>query len=114
MKSFVSVVLMLTSSLVWGAPFVISDPLTSGVTQCGVFLDSIPKVTIPVTAVTVPTVGNICRFDIGTVTSGPHSITMTAIAVDPVFGSQESPQSVPLAFTKPAVPTVPSNLKLTP
>ncbi len=115
MKLFASIVLMFISSQVWGAPFVVSDPLTTGVTQCGVFLDAAAKVTIPVTAVTMPVAGNICKVDVGGVSAGNHTVSMTAITVnDPIWGSQESPQSSPLAFTKPAVPTVPSGLRLTP
>jgi len=92
---------------------VITDPLTAGVTNCGVFLDANAKVTIPVTPITSP-VGNICKFDVSTVSAGTHTITMTAIIVDPVFGTKESPQSLPLSFTVPATPAAPANLRLTP
>lgn len=106
---------MLISSLALGAPFVTSDPLSPGVTQCGVFLDAATKVTIPVTAVTSPTAGNICKFDVGSVSVGNHTISLSAITVsDPVWGSQESARSSPLAFTRPLPPAVPSGLLLTP
>lgn len=115
MKSFASVVLMLISSLAWGAPFVVSDPLATGMTQCGVFLDSAPKLTIPVTAVTVPVAGNICKFDVGTVSTGSHTISLTAItANDPVWGSQESVKSSPLVFVRPTGPAAPSGLQIVP
>src|SRR5258706_8277685 len=115
MKLFVIVALMLASSLAVAAPFVVSDPLATGVTQCGVFLDAAPKVTVPVTAVTTPVAGNICKVDVGAVSTGNHTISLTAITVnDPVWGSQESPRSLPLAFTRPAVPTAPTGLILSP
>jgi hypothetical protein len=94
------------------APFIVTDILAAGVSQCGVFMDAAPKVTIPVTAVTG---GNICKHDVGAVSPGAHSATMTAISVnDPIWGSQESPQSLPFTFTKPAVPAAPTGLKLAP
>lgn len=97
------------------APFIVSDPLVSGVVQCGVFLDAAPKLTVPVTAVVTPAPGNICKFDVGGVGVGSHTITMTAITVnDPVWGSQESAKSSPLAFTRPAAPNAPSGLQLAP
>ncbi len=115
MKWSASVVLMLISSLAWGAPFVVSDPVITGVTQCGVFLDGSPKLTVPVTAVTLPVAGNICKVDVGSVSTGSHTISLTTITVnDPVWGSQESAKSSPLAFTRPLAPVSPSGLSLTP
>ena len=115
MKWSASFVLMLISSLAWGAPFVVSDPVTAGVTQCGVFLDGSPKLTIPVTAVTLPVAGNICKVDVGGVSTGSHTISLTTITVnDPVWGSQESVKSPALNFTRPGVPISPSGLTLSP
>jgi type 1 fimbria pilin len=104
--------LFLISSSAFGAPFVVSDTLTPGVTQCGVFVDTAAKVTIPVTAVTG---GNICKYDIGTIAAGSHTVRMTAITVnDPIWGSQESVQSSPLSFVRPAAPSAPATLQLAP
>ena len=110
---FFVVYLLLLSSFASAAPFVISDPLATGVTQCGVFVDTSAKVTIPVTVVVTPP-GNICKFDLVGVIAGAHTVKMTAIITDPVFGSKESAQSLPLAFTVPTVPAAPSGLLLTP
>lgn len=97
------------------APFVISDVLAPGVTQCGVFVDSNAKRVIPVTPVLLPVAGNICQLDVFDFTVGTHSVTMTAIANDPVWGSQESPQSTPpLGVPRPAMPPVPSGLRMKP
>lgn len=115
MKKVFGISLFALSSLANANPFVISDPLSPGVTQCGVLLDTNPKVTIPVTAVVTPAPANICKFDIRAVTPGSHTIKMTAITVsDPVFGSQESATSLPLVFVVPTAPIAPSGLQLAP
>lgn len=105
-------VLALFSPIAFAAPFVVTNPLDASTVSCGVFLDTAAKVTIPITAVTG---GNICKFDIGTVSTGSHIIAMSAIAVnDPIWGSQESAKSVPLSFTRPGPPAVPTGLILQP
>jgi hypothetical protein len=88
--------LLALSLCAMGDPFVVSDPVAVGVTQCGVYIDTGARVTSPVVAATG---GNICKYDLAGIRVGPHSVTMTAIAVnDPYWGSQESVQSSPLAF----------------
>lgn len=103
--------LMFVSTPALASPHVVTDPVAPGVTHCGVFLDSTAKVTIAVTAVTG---GNICKYNVAGVSAGAHTIRMTAIINDPLWGTQESPQSAPLAFTKPGVPPTPAGLNLTP
>ena len=105
---------LLLPSFALAAPFVTTDPTSvAGITQCGVYLDSAAKVTIPVTAATAPAVGNLCKFDVGTVSVGSHSIQMTFITInDPIWGSQESAKSSPLVFVRPAAPTAPTGLGL--
>ena len=100
------------ASLAYAAPSIVSDLVAPGTAQCGVYVDAQPKVTVPVTAITG---GVICKFDVATISTGSHSVQMTAIAVnDPVWGSQESGKSVPLTFVRPAQPTVPVGLVLVP
>ncbi len=105
--------LFILPSVVVAAPFVTTDPTSVvGITQCGVYLDSAAKVSIPVTAVTG---GNICKFDASGVSTGSHSIQMTFITVnDPIWGSLESAKSLPLNFVRPGVPAAPTGLGLTP
>lgn len=104
--------ILLLPSLSYANPFVVSDPLPAGVTQCGVFLDALAKTTVPVTAVSG---GNICKVDIGNVTVGSHTISLTSITVnDPIWGSLESAKSAPLSFTRPGVPNAPTGLVLQP
>ncbi len=96
---------------VFAAPFVITDTLTPGVSQCGVFLDTSAKQVVPVTAVTTPATGNICKFDIGSVTPGSHTLKFSAISVnDPLWGSQESAPSIPFVFVRPGAPGIPTGL----
>ena len=90
------------SPIATGAPFVISDPLALGVTQCGVYVDIDRILTSPVVAAVG---GNICKYDLAGIGAGPHRVTMTAITVnDTMWGNQESEKSSPLAFTVPGTP----------
>jgi len=112
MKRLLAVLALSISSTAYAAPFVASDVLAAGVTQCGIYLDAVPKVVISVTAVTG---GNICKHDLSAVTTGSHTVRMTAITVnDPIWGSQESAQSSPLSFVRPAAPIAPAGLALQP
>ena len=111
MRKILLLVLTLLSPAALSAPFVTSEPLESHVTHCGIFLDAAPKVVIPVVA---DVGGNICKFDVSGVSNGAHTIIGTAIVIDPVWGSLESVESVPLDFVRPAQPATPGLLKLTP
>ena len=112
MKRLLAVLALSISSTAYAAPFVVSDVLAAGVTQCGIYLDAVPKVVISVTAVTG---GNICKHDLAGITSGAHTVRFTAITVnDPIWGSQESAQSSPLSFSKPGLPAAPAGLALQP
>lgn len=93
------------------APYVVTDPLMSHTTHCGVFVDTQPKVTIQVT---VEGSEKICKYDIAGLSGGNHTVRMTAIVNDPVFGVLESQQSLPLTFAVPVVPATPLNLRIIP
>ena len=106
-KKAVVAVVSLVSFSIQAAPFAVVD-VVAGVAQCGVYLDAAPKATIPATALQ-------CKYDLSTVSAGAHSIKMTAISIaDPVWGTQESAQTSPLAFSRPVAPAVPTGLVLTP
>lgn len=111
MRKILLLVLMLLSSAAMSAPFVVSDPLDPRATNCGVFLDAAAKVTITVTA---DGTDKICKYDVSGVSVGSHTIRMTAIANDPIWGSQESVQSAPLSFVRPAGVSAPAGLGLQP
>ena len=102
---------MSMSTWAMSAPFVVSDPLDPRATHCGVFVDAAAKVTIPVA---VEGTDKICKHDISAVSVGSHTIRMTTIANDPVWGSQESVQSAPLSFVRPAGVIAPVGLELQP
>jgi hypothetical protein len=104
-------ILLLSPCAALAAPFVVSDPLDSSATHCGVFMDATPKQTIPVT---VEGAGKICKFDLQSIGNGSHSVRMTAIANDPMWGQVESAQSAPLAFVRPAAPATPAGVRLAP
>jgi hypothetical protein len=92
------------------APVVISDSWTAAQkpTHCGLLLDAKAKVDVPVAT---DASGNpFCQFDLSSVTSGAHRIKATAIIIDPVWGRQESAESLPLDFSRPGAPGVPSGL----
>ena len=110
MKKLLAILAFVPSA--YAAPFVVSDPVDPATTQCGVFLNAAPKVTVPVTV----TAGvKTCKYDLATLASGTHTVKMTAITInDPVWGSQESAQSAPLAFSRPGVPVAPVGLGLSP
>lgn len=113
MRVSVGIVLMALSSLAFGQS-VVSDPLNPGVNQCGVLLDAVAETKIAVTALPAPATDIICKFNISTLPAGVHTIKMTAIINDPVFGVKESLPSLPLVFTVPTTPSVPSGLRLIP
>src|SRR3990167_7583887 len=111
MRKLLLLVLTLLSTLAISAPFVVSDPLDPRATHCGILMGAAPKVVIPVVA---EAGGNICKFDLAGISNGSHTVKMTAIANDPIWGSQESAESVPLSFVRPVAPSVPGGLGLQP
>lgn len=95
---------LLAPSVGVGAQFVVSDPVAASATYCGFYVDSAPRVTLPVEATPA---GNICKLPIDDIGAGSHTIVATAITVDdPVFGSQESLPSAPLVLTTTAIPVI--------
>lgn len=109
-KYLITLSLMVFSSAALAA-HVVSDPLgNQSTTHCGFVMDSGTKQDIAV----VRNASNqaYCSLDISTLAAGTHTVTVTAIINDPVFGRRESAASAPLNFTVPALPTVPGNIRL--
>lgn len=97
------------------APFAITDPVASGVTHCGLYVDAAAKIEAPVFTDAVG--AKICRFDLASLSVGNHALRVTAIMRDPTltyYPYLESAQSPPLAFSKPGAPLTPAGLRLTP
>lgn len=97
----------------FAAPFVESDPVDSGTSQCGVFLDANAKLVIPVN---VNAAGQkTCKYDLATLATGSHTIAMTVIIPASANNTGgESLKSLPFTFIKQAAPAAPGNLGLTP
>lgn len=97
------------------APFCSSDyypddPLPTP-TLCGVYIDSKEKIEVPITK---DASGVFCKIDISGVAVGAHSMKLTHIVNDPVWGMLESPASASINFTKPSAPIKPVNITLIP
>ena len=61
-----------------------------------------------------PASGGNFSYDVSGVSNGSHTVVLTSIVDDPVWGSQESAHSAPLTFVRPAPPDVPVSLRLAP
>lgn len=106
MKRLLLSLSLILPSFALAAPFAVSPNAPAGVTQCGVYLDSAAKVVVPVTPVGT---ANDCAFDLANVATGAHTVSITYMTTnDPIWGTQESPKSAPLTFTRPAAPNAPA------
>lgn len=113
-----NVVLWFLFALIAGAalagPSVVSDPTSvAQVTHCAWYLDATPRKleVAPKDGTGKP----YCQLDVSTVSNGNHTIQAAFVIQDPVWGEQEGPKSVPLAFVRPAAPASgPSGIKLVP
>lgn len=105
-------IMLFVSVAASAAPFVVSSPVTgSSVTNCGVYMDALPVQTI---AVTSDASGKFCKWDASGLAAGAHSVTLTYLVIDPIWGNLESAHSSPLAFTRPSAPSQPSGVSLIP
>lgn len=120
---YVAIFLLLLSSSVLGAPFVITNliPNTGLNSTCNWFMDTVPGITVPIAIAMTPPTGNFCQLDLGPLglLVGPHSLTVSVTnPPDPLWGGGgTSSKSLPLAFTKPTLlgpPSVADGLRLTP
>ena len=104
----------LLSGTAMAAPFVVSDPYAATATQPDGFvvsMDGGPVVESPADPVTASTVR--FKFDVGSVTSGNHTMRVKAYKDNAVWGRQESVEAV-FPFAVPAAPAVPGGLQLAP
>lgn len=88
----------LSPALAFSSPFIVSDPSIQDVSHCGIYMDGNPVVEAPVDVIAS---GSRCKFDIGNVTPGEHTVTATFIKNDPAWGRLESASSAPLVFVRP-------------
>ena len=110
MKSLILVTLFL-SAIAQAAPFVVSDPLDTRATHCGWKIGDGAR-----TDVVVHTVGDdkICRLDLVGLPAGSHTVSATAVAIDPTWGRMESPPSANFTFAVPGSLSAPVGLGLRP
>lgn len=114
MRYFLAIALCLFAANVYAAPFVVSDAYPAASTQPDGFtvsMDGGPVVESPADPVTASTVR--FKFDVGSVTSGSHTIRVKAYKNDAAWGRLESAEAV-FTFTRPAAPAAPNGLQLAP
>ena len=110
MNKLIFVALFL-SAAAQAAPFVVSDPLDTRATHCGWKLNAGVR-----TDAVVHTVGGdkICRLDLAGLPVGSHTVSATAVAIDPTWGRMESPPSANFTFAVPGSLSAPVGLGLRP
>jgi hypothetical protein len=110
MKKLFLLIGLLYPLFVSASPFIVSDDTAQDVTHCGVFIDSDPKIDIPVTDT------KSCKYDINYVSVGAHTIKFTYVKIDPIWGRSESVESAPFTFTRPSqtIEVSPSGLLIAP
>ena len=113
MKRALLVALVLPA-VVQAAPSIVSDPTTAtAVTHCAWYMDATARqlVVAPKDGTGKP----YCSLDVAGIANGAHTVKAAFVVQDPVWGTQEGPQSDPFAFTRPAPPGVkPSGLGVVP
>jgi hypothetical protein len=112
MYPFVGFLLLaLASSAALSAPYVVSGPLDPRATHCGWKLDAGAR-----TDVVVHTVADnkVCRLDLAGLPVGSHTVSATAVAIDPIWGRMESVPSANFTFAVPGLPSAPIGLGLKP
>lgn len=111
MKYPIGLILALFAAQATAAPFIVSDPLDPRATHCGWVIDSGTKQDV---LVGTAAADKVCKYDLSAVAVGTHTVTATAVAIDPVWGRMESASSVPFSFTRPAPSGVPTGFRLVP
>jgi hypothetical protein len=111
MKRILFALLFAWASCAVAQPYLYADTVGTSVTltTCGVFMDAQPK-----TVAGTVLVGTIvtCKHDLSGITGGSHTVRVTAIVNDPIWGPLESVQSLPFTFTKPSTLAAPTGLRL--
>jgi hypothetical protein len=112
MSYFLSILLVLFSvSVCSAAPFVVSDAYPTNVTQPDGFTVVMDGGAAQDSTAQAVTGGVRLHFDVGSVSTGTHTMSIKAYKVDANWGRLESAPAN-FTFTKPATPTVPSGVTL--
>ena len=99
------------SAAAQAAPFVVSDPLDTRTTHCGWKLDAGTRTDA---VVYLSGTDKICRLDLAGLSAGSHTVSATAVAIDPTWGRMESPTSANFTFAVPGSLSAPAGLGLKP
>lgn len=105
MRFLIAAILYGVASVVAAAPFCRATVAT-GTTHCVWTVNGIQS--------TVTVSGTTCQVDVGQVPVGPNACNAAARVIDPVWGNADSAVSATLNFTRPAAPSTPTGLTLTP
>jgi hypothetical protein len=97
----------LAIAVVANKPTVTSIAVSAGTTHCGWVVNGAAKVDRPVANAK-------CQFDVSSFAPGSHTMTVTALLTDPVWGRLESAPSLPFSLNVPTLPTAPAGLGLVP
>ena len=110
MNKLIFVALFL-SAAAQAAPYVVSDPLNPRATHCGWKIGDGER-----TDVLVHTMGadKICRIDVGSLPVGSHTVSATTVAIDPIWGRDDSVPSANFTFAVPGSLSAPVGLGLRP
>jgi hypothetical protein len=95
------------------SPFLVCDPYPVGALQPTEFRIIYGTATVTSAAQTMADGSRRLNWDLGVLVPGTYNVTVTAVAVDPTWGTVESTPA-PFTFTKPAQAAItpPANLRL--
>lgn len=112
-KQIIAVALLLVCTVA-SAVTIVSDPTTMSPqpTSCGWYMDGGAKEVLAVGKNTQNQA--FCTKTIDTIAAGSHTVQASFVIEDSTWGTLEGPKSSPLAFTRPALSSAPSGLKLSP
>ena len=111
LKLIIGLAIFLVTTVAQAAPFIISDPVDARATHCGWKMDAGVRTDV---AVVLSGTDKICKLDLAGLATGSHTVSATAVAIDPVWGRQESPASANFPFVVPTTPVTPPGLRLAP
>ena len=113
MKYALAVLMVLFSFNAWAAPFVVSDPYPTTVTQPDGFMVAVDGATAVASPAQAVTGGVRLHHDVAGVSSGSHTVRIKAYKQDAVWGRLESDEAV-FTFVRPASPGRPAGIGLEP
>ena len=94
-------------------PFLVCTTYATGPNQPTEFEVYLDGAATPIISPAQTVTGGVrLHHDVGTISTGNHSVTVKAARADALWGRLTSAASSPFAFTKPSAPDVPSGIGL--